>query len=476
MNNIIELKNIKKRFNLKKDSLFEHAKYINSLSNINFSIKEGDCIGIIGNNGSGKTTLLKILSGIIEPTGGKIKIPDKILTLLDVGGGIQEELTGKENIYFYGSLLGIKKEFLEKMVPEILDFSGIRNFLDIKMKYYSTGMKLRLIFAISMSVEHDIYLIDEILAVGDNEFQQKCLGKLRSLRSDKKTIVIASHDFRVISELCDKVIVMHKGKILTFSKPGIAIAKYLSKNIENIVSENTLLLSDIKVQLKRGSKTHMKKNLRPALVSGTKDKLKEATERTIITSNLFLDALYSDLKKNVSKNDLKSNYLNSLVKLKSTLLGLKNVSGEYIIYRKLRELFQTEILISMSQKENKERFREILCLFDKELMERDVDLAKLTRDFGDFLKWINIDLVDKSLILDALEMYKEIIDKRAGDVSFNQWNYHQVCINFIISADYELSCEENKAAEKISQKRIMELTSFRENVNRIRLTAAGWTK
>ena len=202
-----------------------------ALRNIDFEVNAGDRIGIIGKNGAGKSTLLKLLSKITEPTEGKIKIKGKISSLLEVGTGFHGELTGKENIMLNGAILGMSKKEILKKFDEIVEFAEIEKFLDTPVKRYSSGMYVRLGFAIAAHLEPDILIIDEVLAVGDIEFQKKCLGKMNDISSKKgRTIIFVSHNMNSISQLCQKSILLERGNIVLNDKTDIVIKKYLSKN------------------------------------------------------------------------------------------------------------------------------------------------------------------------------------------------------------------------------------------------------
>lgn len=184
-----------------------------ALNDVSFSVFPGDTVGIIGKNGAGKSTLLKIISRITPPDSGSIKVRGRIASLLEVGTGFHPELTGRENIYFNGSILGMKRREIEKNFDAIVDFSGVENFLDTPLKHYSSGMQLRLAFAVAAFLENDILIIDEVLAVGDAEFQKKCIGKMNEVSKSGRTVLFVSHHLPSLQALCTKGIVLEKGKI-----------------------------------------------------------------------------------------------------------------------------------------------------------------------------------------------------------------------------------------------------------------------
>jgi len=189
-----------------------------ALKDISFSVDKGERIGVIGRNGSGKTTLLKLLSRITDPTDGKIKLKGRVASLLEVGTGFHPELTGRENIFLNGAVLGMKRKEINKKFDEIVAFAGTEKFLDTPVKRYSSGMYVRLAFSVAAHLEPEILLIDEVLAVGDAEFQKKCLGKMDEVsEKEGRTILFVSHNMNAIERLCKKVIVLDNGKLISLS-------------------------------------------------------------------------------------------------------------------------------------------------------------------------------------------------------------------------------------------------------------------
>jgi lipopolysaccharide transport system ATP-binding protein len=186
-----------------------------SLKDINFEIRQGDAVGIIGRNGAGKSTLLKILSRVTSPTTGIVKARGRIASLLEVGTGFHPELTGRENIYLNGAILGMRKKEIDRKFDEIVDFSGVDKYIDTPVKRYSSGMYVRLAFAVAAHLESEILIVDEVLAVGDAEFQKKCLGKMKDVSvGEGRTVLFVSHNMQAINNLCDVCIVMNQGGIL----------------------------------------------------------------------------------------------------------------------------------------------------------------------------------------------------------------------------------------------------------------------
>jgi len=201
-----------------------------ALKDVSFDVKQGESIGIIGRNGAGKSTLLKILSKITPPTEGKVTIRGRIASLLEVGTGFHPELTGRENIFFNGSLLGMKRQEIESKFDEIVDFSGVEKFLDTSLKHYSSGMQLRLAFSVAAFLEPEILVIDEVLAVGDAEFQKKCLGKMEDVTKSGRTILFVSHNLIAIKTLCTSGVLLDQGKTVISGPISSVISAYMSEH------------------------------------------------------------------------------------------------------------------------------------------------------------------------------------------------------------------------------------------------------
>lgn len=198
------------------------------LKDINFGIKPGEIVGIIGKNGSGKSTLLRIISGIMLPSRGYVESFGKCSSMLELGTGFHPEFTGRENIYLSGSILGLKKKEIDEIYESIISFSGIKKFIDEPVKHYSSGMYARLAFAVSFNIDADIMLVDEVLSVGDESFQQKCLKKISDLSNGGKTFIIVSHDMSVIETICNRAIVIHNNKVLHDGNQMKSIEMYKS--------------------------------------------------------------------------------------------------------------------------------------------------------------------------------------------------------------------------------------------------------
>jgi len=234
---IIILKNISKKYDLisrtkrKVLSRFKHEDFF-ALKNINLSIEKGKTVGIIGPNGGGKTTLLKIISKIISPTSGKVNVNGKDIPFLEIGVGFHEELTARENIFLQGIIMGLSKKQLTKEMEDILKFAGVKKFADMELKKFSSGMKVRLAFSILMRTKADIFLFDEIFAVGDEEFRKKTIKIFKKMKNENKTIIIASHNLAAIKLYCDELIFLHKGKLIAQGDPEEVIKIYNRKKYE----------------------------------------------------------------------------------------------------------------------------------------------------------------------------------------------------------------------------------------------------
>lgn len=225
------LRNLRRLTNLNPNEQNEDVLW--ALRNVSFEVKRGDVIGIIGRNGAGKSTLLKILSRITEPTSGKAIVNGRVGSLLEVGTGFHPEMTGRENIYMNGTILGMTKKEIDRKFDEIVHFSGIEKFLDTPIKRYSSGMSVRLAFAVAAHLEPEILVIDEVLAVGDAEFQKKCLGKMRNLAGEGRTVLFVSHQLEAVSNLCNRAVLLKQGSVVTEGNPDEIIDLYIRELSNN---------------------------------------------------------------------------------------------------------------------------------------------------------------------------------------------------------------------------------------------------
>jgi len=236
----ITFTNVTKDFSLQGDKTFKEllpsllegkswAKQLRALNNISFKINKGETVGIVGHNGAGKSTLMKLIAGVSYPTTGKMTIQGKVAPLIELGGGFHYDLNGYENIYLNSAILGMHKKEIDLVLEDIIEFSEIREFLHEPLKRFSTGMVMRLAFSIAIHARADIYLIDEVLAVGDTDFQKKCLKRLKEIKADKnKIIVFISHDEKAVKSFCDRAILLEHGKLVIDSVPKEVFAKYSS--------------------------------------------------------------------------------------------------------------------------------------------------------------------------------------------------------------------------------------------------------
>ena len=205
----------------------QEARELWALREVSFNVREGEAIGVIGRNGAGKSTLLKVLTRITTPTSGRAVIRGRVGSLLEVGTGFNPELTGRENIFLNGSILGMKRREIQRKLDQIVEFSGVERFLDTPVKRYSSGMGVRLAFSVAAHLEPDILLVDEVLAVGDAEFQQRCLGRMEDFSGTGRTVVFVSHNMQAINQLCDRVIWLDGGKVQEDGDPSEVVTHYL---------------------------------------------------------------------------------------------------------------------------------------------------------------------------------------------------------------------------------------------------------
>jgi ABC-type polysaccharide/polyol phosphate transport system ATPase subunit len=205
-----------------------HSRYhsFDALKGVSFDVADGEIVGLVGPNGSGKSTILKIIAGVYRPTAGVVRINGKVAGLIELGAGFHSDLTGRENILLNGLLLGLSKREMRSREQQILDFAELGEFIDSPVKQYSSGMYMRLGFAVATEIDPDILLIDEILAVGDASFQQKCMARIDEFRQRRKTIVLVSHDLSSVRKLCHRVLFIQNGRILADGKPAEVLDLY----------------------------------------------------------------------------------------------------------------------------------------------------------------------------------------------------------------------------------------------------------
>ena len=235
---IVNVAGVSKRFVLHKDKSVKerlvnfrssraHREDFWALTDVSLSVDSGTTLGLVGHNGSGKSTLLKIIGGIIQPTSGLVSRRGRLAALLELGAGFHPDLTGRENVYLNAAILGLRQAETNRHFDAIVEFSGIENFIDTQVKFYSSGMFVRLAFAVAVHVDPDLLLVDEVLAVGDEQFQRKCMDKIREFQDEGRTIVVVSHSAQQIGELCDRVVVLDGGRMTFDGDPleGLAVLR-----------------------------------------------------------------------------------------------------------------------------------------------------------------------------------------------------------------------------------------------------------
>lgn len=241
------LKNFRKYRSLYKfddlDVDSDSSDIIWALRDVSFEVEEGEIVGIIGVNGAGKSTLLKILSKITDPTGGRAELRGRLSSLLEVGTGFHPELTGRENVYLNGTVLGMRKKELDRKFDEIVDFSGVEKFIDTPVKRYSSGMKVRLAFAVAAHLEPDILLIDEVLAVGDIQFQRKCLSKMEDIGKHGRTVLFVSHNMPAVTRICPRTILLNQGRVVQ-DGPSHNVVSYYMGTEKGTRAEHTWRLEE----------------------------------------------------------------------------------------------------------------------------------------------------------------------------------------------------------------------------------------
>lgn len=244
------------------------SEYVWSLKDINFEIEQGDAVGIIGKNGAGKSTLLKLLSKVTKPTTGKIYTKGRIASLLEVGTGFHPEMTGRENVYLNGAILGMTRKEITRKFDEIVDFSGVERYIDTPVKRYSSGMYVRLAFAVAAHLESEILIVDEVLAVGDNEFQKKCLGKMDQVnQGEGRTVLFVSHNMGTISSLCKNTILLKNGGLVNFGQTHKIIDQYLRVNDAGVgeINDTSIPEPNKKAKLRRAYITDCNGKISPEI-------------------------------------------------------------------------------------------------------------------------------------------------------------------------------------------------------------------
>lgn len=315
---------------IRKDELFPDPAQdeIFALKDMNFEVKQGEVLGIIGANGAGKSTLLKILSRVTAPTTGSIKIKGRIGSLLEVGTGFHPELTGLENIYLNGAILGMRRWEIDKKLDEIIDFSGVEKFIDTPVKRYSSGMYVRLAFAVAAHLDPEILIVDEVLAVGDAEFQKKCLGKMGDIsEKEGRTVLFVSHNMGAVRKLCNRVIMLENGMKTSEGTSEDMVYNYLNKKYSNV--DQRISFSD-----------HL---IAPEELEIFEVKYKSTDELPASTFEIF-NEYYIDLRVKLHKYahdyrvglailDLYGNAVMSLVDWKLSFTEVSDTAGKHLVIR-----------------------------------------------------------------------------------------------------------------------------------------------
>ena len=285
-----------------------------ALKDINFDIPFGEATAIIGRNGAGKSTLLKIISRITDPTKGKIEIFGRVSSLLEIGTGFHPELTGRENVYLNGTILGMRKNEIDKKFDEIVDFSGIHKFIDTPTKRYSSGMRVRLAFSVAANLEAEILLIDEVLAVGDAEFQKKCLNKMNEVTGQGRTVLFISHNMGAVKELCTRGIVLDHGRMVFDGKINDSILKYfevVKTDTVKVINKNKLV------------------NLGNPLLNGNNDLVLDSTKPFKISLPIRCEKIIDPRIILIVSNFMGEAVIN--LSLRSSQIGEKTIEGQKLI-------------------------------------------------------------------------------------------------------------------------------------------------
>ena len=301
------------------------SEYVWALKDINFEVDKGEVIGIIGKNGAGKSTLLKILSRVTSPTTGQITIKGRMASLLEVGTGFHPELTGRENVFLNGAIMGMTKSEIKSKFDEIVDFSGVERYIDTPVKRYSSGMYVRLAFAVAAHLEPEILIVDEVLAVGDAEFQKKCLGKMKDVSGKGRTVLFVSHNMGAIQSLCSRAIYLKYGQIEQSGQTDKIISHYLSNELK---SSDELMMEEpigLPAYVKRISLINSKEEKTGSYLCGEALRFQfdiEAAERGNYQLGIGIASamdvnIYSDVSSSFewNKGNLRLEYVNDQIKL-----------------------------------------------------------------------------------------------------------------------------------------------------------------
>lgn len=362
-NNAIEVRNLYKKFkvqydkpNTMKESIIQAFKkkeieYHQVLKNINIDIKKGETIALIGTNGSGKSTLLKLMTKILYPDQGTLETNGKLTSLLELGAGFHPDFTGRENIYFNASIFGLSRKDIDKRIEDIINFSELEEFIDNPVRTYSSGMYMRLAFSIAINVDADILLIDEILAVGDQHFQEKCFEKLKELRDTDKTIVIVSHSLNTVKELCTRAIWLYKGEFRLDGDPAYVISEYL-KQQRDAYKKGEIKKEDLEIHTKAVMFIEKPKSFE--MINGDINKIRiegwEITDNPGAQLKVFVDDVEQNSIFRKPRNDVYETYKDEYPNLDVEEIGwtvdIENnfIEGEHLIKVRLTDIDDIDIV------------------------------------------------------------------------------------------------------------------------------------
>ena len=330
---------------------YNKGEKFKALDNISFEVKKGERIGIIGHNGAGKSTLLKLISRVTGPTEGKIYLNGRVASMLEVGTGFHEELTGRENVYMNGAILGMTKKEIDAKIEDIIEFSEVRQFIDTPVKRYSSGMYVKLAFSVAAHLDSEIMIMDEVLAVGDMAFQNKCISKMKSVsEEDSRTILYVSHNMNTIRQLCDRVIILDHGKIIFSGEVEKGISIYLQKGDETISktsfdlteakrpSHSTRDIEMIKLDLlnKKSSRFDRGEDVAFSLNWMAKKELSDIRVRAIIRNSNDIP-VGTSISSGCLKSSINHNQVNEIV-LPTNLL----TEGRYFVSLSMMQLDESE--------------------------------------------------------------------------------------------------------------------------------------
>jgi ABC-2 type transport system ATP-binding protein len=255
MTTVIDVQGISKQFKIhheRNQSLKERllhprtgsTEVFNALKDVNFSVGQGEALGIVGHNGSGKSTLLKCICGVLKPTAGEIRLRGSLAALLELGAGFQTELSGRDNVYLYGSMLGFSRKMVDGIFDDVVAFSEIENFIDTQVKFYSSGMYVRLAFAVAVNVDPDILVVDEVLAVGDERFQAKCVDRIQKFKEEGRTILLVTHNADQVRALCDRAIVLDSGDMIADGPTQESLRIFREHLMEDAIEHDSARLQE----------------------------------------------------------------------------------------------------------------------------------------------------------------------------------------------------------------------------------------